>query len=180
MSEFGQILAFSPGSSVVSANDNETSRVNEGCQVISKSPSLARSVEEVMSKETDETSFKSYVVGNSLQIVVVTIPAAATASVATALREALARNTQLYWREFKIAPLWKRFVAESIDFILLFLLKLAITFIAVDWFELLDLDRYFFRVIKELQFKIHPKICPPSKTIDSFYLDCIFRPKHHF
>lgn len=69
----------------------------------------------------------------------------ATASVATALREALARNTQLYWREFKIAPLWKRFVAESIDFILLFLLKLAITFIAVDWFELLDLDSLLVR-----------------------------------
>jgi len=73
-------------------------------------------------------------------------PTAAAASVATVLREALeARNTQLYWREFKIAPLWKRFVAESIDFILLFLLKLAITFIAVDWFELLDLDSLLVR-----------------------------------
>jgi len=74
-----------------------------------------------------------------------TTPAGQTASMATALREALTRNTQLYWREFKIAPLWKRFVAESIDFILLFLLKLAITFIAVDWFELLDLDSLLVR-----------------------------------
>merc|ERR1712111_158042 len=69
----------------------------------------------------------------------------ASAAVATALREALARNTQLYWREFKIAPLWKRFVAGTIDFILLFLLKLAITFVAVDWFELLDLDSLLVR-----------------------------------
>ena len=44
-----------PGFSVVSANDNETARVNEGRRVSSKSPSLARAVEEVMSKETDET-----------------------------------------------------------------------------------------------------------------------------
>ena len=44
-----------PGSSVVSANDDETARVNEGRRVSSKSPSLARAVEEVMSKETDET-----------------------------------------------------------------------------------------------------------------------------
>ena len=45
--------------------------------------------------------------------------AAAAASVAAALREVLARNTQLYWREFRVAPLWKRFVAEAIDFIIL-------------------------------------------------------------
>ena len=45
---------------VVSANDNEMARVNEGRRVSSKSPSLARAVEEVMSKETDETRFKSF------------------------------------------------------------------------------------------------------------------------
>ena len=68
-----------------------------------------------------------------------TTPTAA-ATVAAALRQVLARNTRLYWREFRIAPLWKRFVAEAIDLLILFLLKLAITFIAVDWFELLDID----------------------------------------
>ena len=41
--------------SVVSADDDETARVNEGGRVSSKSPSLARAVEEVMSKETDQT-----------------------------------------------------------------------------------------------------------------------------
>ena len=59
MSKFCQILAFyltsTHDSSVVSANDNETACVNEGRRVSSKSPSLARAVEEVMSKETDET-----------------------------------------------------------------------------------------------------------------------------
>ena len=53
----------------------------------------------------------------------------------------MSRNTRLYWREFRIAPLWKRCVAEGIDFLILFLLKLAVTFVAVDYFELLDIDR---------------------------------------
>ena len=64
MTKFGQNFGFftqpQPGSSVVSANDDETARVNEGRRVSSKSPSLARAVEEVMSKETDETRFKSF------------------------------------------------------------------------------------------------------------------------
>lgn len=46
------------------------------------------------------------------------------------------------WREFKIPPLWKRASAEIIDFSILFLLKVVVTFIAVDYFEFLDLDRY--------------------------------------
>ena len=45
------------------------------------------------------------------------------------------------WREFKIPPLWKRASAEIIDFSILFLLKVVVTFIAVDYFEFLDLDR---------------------------------------
>ena len=63
--EFDQIKTKSwlfhlAGSSVVSSNDNETARVNEGRRVSSKSPSLARAVEAVMSKETDETC-KSFI-----------------------------------------------------------------------------------------------------------------------
>jgi len=46
------------------------------------------------------------------------------------------------WREFTIPPLWKRASAEMVDFSILFLLKVVVTFIAVDYFELLDLDRY--------------------------------------
>jgi len=46
------------------------------------------------------------------------------------------------WREFKIPPLWKRASAEIVDFSILFLVKVVVTFIAVDYFELLDLDRY--------------------------------------
>ena len=45
------------------------------------------------------------------------------------------------WREFRIPPLWKRASAEMVDFSILFLLKVLITFVAVDYFELLDLDR---------------------------------------
>ena len=57
---FGLFTWLKPGSSVVSANDDKTALVNEGRRVSSKSPSLARAVEEVMSKETDETRFKSF------------------------------------------------------------------------------------------------------------------------
>jgi len=75
----------------------------------------------------------------------VTAAPSAAESVAAALREALSRNTRLYWREFRIAPLWKRCVAEGIDFLILFLLKLAVTFVAVDYFELLDIDSLLLR-----------------------------------
>ena len=55
-----------PDSSEISANDNEIARVNKGCPVSSKSPSLARAVNEVMSKGTNKTSFKfSLELGNS-------------------------------------------------------------------------------------------------------------------
>ena len=51
-------------------------------------------------------------------------------------------QSETEWREFTIPPLWKRLVAEIIDFFILFILKLVITFVAVDWFSLVDLDRY--------------------------------------
>jgi hypothetical protein len=41
---------------------------------------------------------------------------------------------------FRIPPVWKRFVAEFIDFMALFIIKLIVTFVAVDTFQLIDLD----------------------------------------
>ena len=54
------ILAFllPLGFLVFSANDDEMVCVNEGHQFSCKSPSVARAVEKVMSKETDETRVK--------------------------------------------------------------------------------------------------------------------------
>lgn len=43
---------------------------------------------------------------------------------------------------FTIPPVWKRIAAETLDFLILFVLKVMITFIAVDFFELVDLDQY--------------------------------------
>jgi len=43
---------------------------------------------------------------------------------------------------FTIPPIWKRVVAEALDFLILFVLKVMITFIAVDFFEMVDLDQY--------------------------------------
>jgi len=43
---------------------------------------------------------------------------------------------------FVIPPMWKRIVAEVLDFMILFVLKVMITFIAVDAFDLIDLEHY--------------------------------------
>lgn len=37
--------------------------------------------------------------------------------------------------EYRIPPLWKRFIAEFLDFLILFFLKLGVTFVAVDIFD---------------------------------------------
>ena len=62
-------------------------------------------------------------------------------------------TTPLIWQEFTVPPIWKRLVAEIIDFFFLFLLKLLVTFAAVDMLSIIDLERYdddfmnFFREI---------------------------------
>ncbi len=57
---------------------------------------------------------------------------------------------RLQYVEYKVPALWKRFAAEFIDFLVLFLLKIIVTFVAVDWFSIIDLDR---QVLKIDQFK---------------------------
>ncbi|MCL4127846.1 UNVERIFIED_CONTAM: hypothetical protein GTU68_066016 [Idotea baltica] len=50
--------------------------------------------------------------------------------------------------EYAVPPIWKRFGAEMIDFLLLFIIKLGITYIAVDTFDLLeDVDKYDFETL---------------------------------
>ncbi len=49
---------------------------------------------------------------------------------------------QPQFREFRIPPLWKRFAAEFLDFLSLFVVKLAVTFVAVDTFELIDFEAF--------------------------------------
>ncbi|XP_014219830.1 protein FAM8A1 [Copidosoma floridanum] len=44
---------------------------------------------------------------------------------------------------YKIPPVWKRLAAEFIDSMLLFILKLSITFIAVDVFDFINFERYY-------------------------------------
>ena len=43
---------------------------------------------------------------------------------------------------FVVPPIWKRVVAELLDFMILFILKVIITFVAVDAFDLIDLENY--------------------------------------
>uniref|UniRef100_A0A2P2I3T7 Protein FAM8A1-like n=1 Tax=Hirondellea gigas TaxID=1518452 RepID=A0A2P2I3T7_9CRUS len=45
-------------------------------------------------------------------------------------------------REYTVPPLWKRFIAETIDFLLLFTIKLAVTYVAVDFFDVFDIDQF--------------------------------------
>ncbi|CAK1540294.1 unnamed protein product [Leptosia nina] len=51
--------------------------------------------------------------------------------------------------EYVIPPLYKRLLAEFIDFMLLFVLKLIVTFIAVDMFDIIDLDKFDIYKISE-------------------------------
>lgn len=51
------------------------------------------------------------------------------------------QQQQPRFREYRIPPLWKRFAAEFLDFLSLFVLKLVVTFIAVDTFELIDFEK---------------------------------------
>ena len=48
----------------------------------------------------------------------------------------------LNWREFTIPKLWKRVAAEFVDFLILFILKLIVTYIAIDWLGVIAPDRY--------------------------------------
>lgn len=54
------------------------------------------------------------------------------------IRATIIQGTDIY----TIPPIWKRVAAEALDFLILFVLKVMITFIAVDFFELVDLDQY--------------------------------------
>lgn len=50
-------------------------------------------------------------------------------------------------REYVVPPLWKRVVAEIIDFIILLVLKVMITYVALDFFEFISLDIYDFELL---------------------------------
>ncbi|KAK9889278.1 hypothetical protein WA026_004557 [Henosepilachna vigintioctopunctata] len=51
--------------------------------------------------------------------------------------------------EFIIPPMWKRFVAEILDFSILFMIKLLLTFIAVETFNFVTVENYGFDTIEK-------------------------------
>ncbi|XP_022118731.1 protein FAM8A1 [Pieris rapae] len=51
--------------------------------------------------------------------------------------------------EYVIPPLYKRLLAEFIDFMLLFILKLIVSFIAVDMFDIIDLEKFDINKLSE-------------------------------
>ncbi|CAB3382894.1 Hypothetical predicted protein [Cloeon dipterum] len=56
--------------------------------------------------------------------------------------------------ECQIPPLWKRFAAEFLDFLILFSLKMVVTLVAVDLFELIDIEQYDFMRLLDTQNKM--------------------------
>ncbi|XP_063228437.1 protein FAM8A1 [Bacillus rossius redtenbacheri] len=48
-----------------------------------------------------------------------------------------------------IPPLWKRFAAEVVDFLILFFLKITVTYIAADFFSIIDLEKYELRLLQQ-------------------------------
>lgn len=50
-------------------------------------------------------------------------------------------------KEYILPSMWKRFMAEAIDFFLLFVIKLALTYIAVETFEVLDVDSQIYEAL---------------------------------
>ncbi|KAJ8914756.1 hypothetical protein NQ315_013259 [Exocentrus adspersus] len=51
--------------------------------------------------------------------------------------------------EFIIPPLWKRVVAELMDFLILFLVKMALTFVLLESFDIIDLKFYGFETFQK-------------------------------
>ncbi|XP_023319896.1 protein FAM8A1 [Eurytemora carolleeae] len=54
------------------------------------------------------------------------------------------RESQGEQRIYTIPPIWKRIIAELLDIFILFTLKVVITFTAVDFFEVIELENYDF------------------------------------
>ena len=64
---------------------------------------------------------------------------------------------------YTIPPIWKRIVAEILDFMILFVLKVMITFVAVDAFDLIDLENYDLPVAFDL-LSFNP-VCNTANTV---------------
>ncbi|KOB77561.1 Protein FAM8A1 [Operophtera brumata] len=83
--------------------------------------------------------------------------------------EVIARNGGY---EYIIPPLYKRLAAEFIDFMLLFILKLIVTFVVVDMFDLIDVEKFDFYKFTENydDYKFAMEL-----TSDILFLEVIYR-----
>ena len=62
-----------------------------------------------------------------------------------AARRAAVENGRVYM----LPKIWKRCAAEFIDFLLLLVLKVVVTYIAIDYFDLVDLAKYEINLLEE-------------------------------
>ncbi|CAL1270508.1 unnamed protein product [Larinioides sclopetarius] len=79
---------------------------------------------------------------------------------------------------FLIPSLFKRLMAEAIDFCILLILKVMITYIAVDFFDLVNLDKYDFDFIKndKLDYQTAMEVTSEILTLEIIhrFVVCIF------
>lgn len=75
------------------------------------------------------------------------------------------RQIPLQGQEFLIPSLWKRFAAETIDFFILLVLKIMVTYIAVDFFEIVNLDKYDLNLIRDEKMDIKAALEVTSEIV---------------
>ncbi|KAF8778195.1 protein FAM8A1-like isoform X2 [Argiope bruennichi] len=77
-----------------------------------------------------------------------------------------------------LPSVFKRFVAEVIDFILLLIIKVMLTYIAVDFFDLVNLDKYDFDLIRndQLDYQIAMEVTSEIVTLEIVHrsIVCVF------
>ncbi|XP_064473076.1 protein FAM8A1-like [Ornithodoros turicata] len=75
-------------------------------------------------------------------------------------------------REFKLPSLWKRFAAELLDSFILLFVKLLVTYIAIDYFDIIDLDKYDLDTLREeaLNYRVALEV-----TTEVMFLELIHR-----
>ncbi|KAG1686909.1 Methyl-CpG-binding domain protein 4 [Nymphon striatum] len=66
--------------------------------------------------------------------------------------EQIIEHPQDNWTNYKVACLWKRLVAEIIDYMLLFVIKLMITFFVMDFLGLEKFEKYVSMMKQETEF----------------------------
>ncbi|KAI1287092.1 Protein FAM8A1 [Halotydeus destructor] len=75
-------------------------------------------------------------------------------------------------RIYLLPKIWKRVLAELIDFLVLLVLKVLVTYVAIDTFELVDMDKYGVNIMEE---DFDPYQLAYELTSEILIIECIHR-----